>query len=320
METNPVLRNRLRLRQLSLALAIDQEGTIHRAAGKLGMTQPAATRSLNELESLLRVQLFLRSRQGMIATDAGKMFVRHAAIVLNAVERAQSELSFMQAGVSGTLRVGQFLSAPPSLLATAVLHIKRAYPKLQVRILEGSQESMIAAVSRGELHLAIGRAPTSDISSSLNFEVLFNEHFSVVSSTKNRKRKRLTGEGMASLVDEPWILPLPSTPLRASLDLHFLASCGRMPSNTIEYTAYAGTALLRLLSKGDYVALLPSHIAAEHAELKLIHILLREVPDLVGPIGIITRQGIPLPPAGKRLVEALREQANSKGLTYKLDG
>lgn len=311
MKTTPILRNRLRLRQLSLILAIDQEGTLHRAARKLGMSQPAATRSLNELESLLQTQLFHRSRQGMVGTDAGKMFARHAAMILNGVERAQSELLFMQEGASGTLRVGQFLSAPPSLLATAVLNIKQAYPKVQVRILEGSQESMIAAVSSGELHLVIGRAPTSDLSNSLNFEVLFNEHFSVVSSTKNRKRKRLSGKGIASLVDEPWILPLPSTPLRASLDLHFLAGCGRTPSNTIEYTAYAGTALLRLLSKGDYVALLPSHIAAEHAELKLMHILIPEVPELVGPIGIITRQGIPLPTPGRRLVEALRAQPSN---------
>lgn len=311
MDTSPALRNRLRLRQLSLILAIDQEGTLHRAARKLGMTQPAATRSLSDLEALLQAQLFHRSRQGMVATDTGELLVRHAAMILNGVDRAQSELLSMQTGVSGTLRVGQFLSAPPSLLATAVLNIKRTYPKLQVRILEGSQESMVAAVSDGELHLAIGRAPTTDISNLLNFEVLFNERFSVVSSTKNRKKKRLTGKGMLGLVDEPWILPLPSTPLRASLDLHFLASCGRTPSNTIEYTAYAGTALLSLLSKGDYVALLPSHIAAEHAELKLVHILLREIPDLVGPIGIITRQGTPLPSHVRRLVEALRTQANN---------
>lgn len=303
------LRNRLKLRQLSLVVALHEEGSLHKAARKLGMTQPAATRLLGELEDSLRARLFERSHTGMAATDMGALLVRHAALILAGVDQVQADVAAMASGTSGQLNIGQFSSAPPSLLARAIVHIKRLTPQLQVRVIEGPQELLIHALRDGELHLAIGRAPAQAFASYLNFEVLLQERFSVVCGVQSRHRPLREALGIGQLIDAPWILPLPSTPLRASLDLQFWAQCGRTPTDVIEYSsAHTGIALLR---ESDYVALLPSHVAAEYALRKAVRVLLREVPDLLGPIGVMTRQSEALPSHGSRLMDALRACARA---------
>lgn len=302
------LRNRLKLRQLSLIVALEEEGTLHKAARKLGMTQPAATRLLHELEANLQARLFERSRQGMVPTDMGALLIRHAALILAGVDHVQAEAAAMHTGASGNLKIGQFSSAPPALLARAIVQIKRSTPQLNVRVIEGPQELLIHALRDGELHLAIGRAPAKEFAAYLNFEVLLHERFSIVCGQQSRRRRLPAGTGIARLIDEPWVLPLPSTPLRASLDLQFWAQCGRTPTDVIEYSsAHTGIALLR---ESECVALLPSQVAADYAQRRLVRVLVKEVPDLVGPIGIITRQGEVLPSHGLRLVEALRAHAS----------
>lgn len=302
------IRNRLKLRQLGLLVAIDEEGTLHGAARRLGMTQPAATRLLRELEDMLESPLFQRSRHGMAATELGGLLIRHAALILGGVDHAFSEALAMRAGDSGHLRVGQFASAPPSLLAKAIVHLKRASPQLNVRVTEGPQELMIHAVRDGELHLALTRAPSKESADYLAFEVLLYERFSIVCGSRSRRRRLRPQEGIASLIHEPWILPLPSTPVRASLDLQFWAQCGRVPADVVEYAAHTGASLISLLRESDYVALIPSRVAAEYQRQRLVRVLMPEVPGLVGPIGILTRQGEALPSHGQRLLDALKLQ------------
>ncbi|NUT17502.1 MAG: LysR family transcriptional regulator, partial [Cupriavidus sp.] len=69
-EAVPMWHNhtRLKTRQLLLLLAVADEGSIHRAAERLAMTQPAASKLLREMEELLSVPLFERLPRGMAPT------------------------------------------------------------------------------------------------------------------------------------------------------------------------------------------------------------------------------------------------------------
>ena len=73
--SNWFVRARLKTRQLLLLAAMEEEGNVRRAADVLGMTQPAASRLLKELEDMLGVSLFDRTPHGMHATLYGAHFV-----------------------------------------------------------------------------------------------------------------------------------------------------------------------------------------------------------------------------------------------------
>ena len=70
-DTTPQLLNRLRMRQIALILAIEDRRTLRAAAGQLGLTQPAATKMLHELESALGQSLFDRVGRGLQLNCAG---------------------------------------------------------------------------------------------------------------------------------------------------------------------------------------------------------------------------------------------------------
>ena len=84
-DTRAAVLNRLRLRHLQCFLAVAQFGNLRRAAQALSITQPAVTKTLNELEALLAKPLFVRGRQGAALTAEGEAFMRHANDSVNAL-------------------------------------------------------------------------------------------------------------------------------------------------------------------------------------------------------------------------------------------
>ena len=105
--TSPaVLRNRLKLRQLNLLAAIGELGSLHKAADKIGVSQPAATRLLHELEALFCVPLFERTNRGLLPTETGRLLVRHASVLVAGIDTVYEATRSVRLGTAGSLRVG----------------------------------------------------------------------------------------------------------------------------------------------------------------------------------------------------------------------
>ncbi|MSE14455.1 LysR family transcriptional regulator, partial [Pantoea agglomerans] len=78
MEKNILFNQRIRLRHLHTFVAVAQQGTLGRAAETLSLSQPALSKTLNELEELTGVRLFERGRLGAQLTTMGEQFLTHA--------------------------------------------------------------------------------------------------------------------------------------------------------------------------------------------------------------------------------------------------
>src|ERR1700710_1298701 len=111
--SNVTVRTRLKTRQLLLLAAMEKEGNVRRAADVLGMTQPAASRLLKELEDVLEVRLFDRTPHGMHPTLYGEVMIRHARIVLSNLSQAHDEISALREGLAGQGRIGAVGAAAP---------------------------------------------------------------------------------------------------------------------------------------------------------------------------------------------------------------
>src|SRR3569833_2807178 len=119
MAMNPrsglLIRSRLNMRQIALLAHLDDERCVQRAAAAVGMTQPAASRSLREIEDALQVQLFERHARGIVTTSSGEILVRHARSILSEINLAQEELATLKSGLSGQASVGT-ITAPAAAL------------------------------------------------------------------------------------------------------------------------------------------------------------------------------------------------------------
>lgn len=302
VSTRQTLRNRLKLRQLALLPVLDETGSLHKAADRLGMSQPAATRLLQDLEELIGAELFERTSKGMVTTSMGRLFVQHAMAILAGVDQVHDEAQSLRSGHAGTLHVGLFTGAPSLLAARAITAIKATTPQVEVRLVAADNEKLLSDLQEGSLGLVIGRAPPASAAGALNFELLYTDYFSVTCGVANAHAPQAPCS-LPELMSLPWVFPLPGTPFRHSLDIHFLGQCGRLPRNLTECGSIA--ALQALLATGDYVAVMPRALAQPLAHAGEIRILIDRLANIAGPVGIITRSNEARSSVMNRLVQAL---------------
>ena len=92
------LLNRMRLRQVALLLAIDETGTMHAAAQRLGMTQSAASKMLSELEETLGEPLYDRVGRGLVVNPAGRATLNTFRSLRNSMVALGQELNELRHG------------------------------------------------------------------------------------------------------------------------------------------------------------------------------------------------------------------------------
>lgn len=303
--TLSALSRRLKLRQLLLLRSLHETGNLRRSAAALNLTQPAATRMLQELEAALGVRLFDRSPRGMAPTPFGEAMTRHAGAVLADLDSAREEIGALASGSRGRVAVGTLMSTSSLLLPRTIARAKQAAPDLQIAVREGTHDQLLEGLLKGDLDLMLGRVLPGSAESAVAIEVLYREEFRVVCGASNplpRKAWRL-GE----LVERPWILPLPYVPLRQRMEALFLAESGRRPSNLVESVSVLTN--LSLMRESDALGVLPAETARHYARLGLVREVKVSLRGILGPVALVTRRNHAGTPAASAFLSTLRAVA-----------
>src|SRR3569832_363525 len=130
---------RLRPRDMELVLAIHEHKSTTPAARERGLTQPAASRALRDIEQLLRVHLFERDRsKGMSLTAAGELVLVRARALLADYRALAAELDAYRAGTGSRLRLGiiPFVSGP--LIERLIAELTGERHRMSVIVTEAS--------------------------------------------------------------------------------------------------------------------------------------------------------------------------------------
>ncbi|ODS72020.1 MAG: hypothetical protein ABS43_19160 [Bordetella sp. SCN 67-23] len=310
MATSPhphwLLRSRLKMRQILLLATLGDLGNLRRAAAQLGMTQPAATKLLHELESAMGVSLFERSRRGMAPTLYGDAMIRHARGLLADLDAAREELDALAAGAAGTLTVGTMTSTSSELVPRAVAALLERHPGVRVSLVEGVHDMLMAALARGELDLVLGRVMGGAAMDDLDLELLYEDEFLVVCGPRHPLLK--TREiRLADLTDQRWILPHASAPLRQRLDILFMEQAGARPRHAVESVSVLTN--LALLQESATLAVMPADIVRQFSGSGLVRALPVPLPGLFGPVALITRAERRRSPVVEAFIDDLRRLA-----------
>lgn len=151
------LDQRLKLQMLRVADAIEMQGSILRAATALGMSQPALTKTLRELEDIVQVRLFDRHSRGVRVTDAGRRLIKSGRRVLAEISRLDEEFDLLLRPDSGSVAVGALPVAASGLLPGILARLKVRHPNIQVRLQQGRTEELLPMLAAGDLDLIVGR-------------------------------------------------------------------------------------------------------------------------------------------------------------------
>jgi DNA-binding transcriptional LysR family regulator len=143
------------LEKLRLFLVVLEEGSLRRVAGRLHISQSAITRQLQLLELDLGGRVLERTSAGVRPTNGGHVLAAKAKLLLTNYDSTMAEVRRMVRGESERLRIGYIASAVQEYLGPALAVLRRAYPKLKVKMLDQTPGEMIIALRQGEIDLAL---------------------------------------------------------------------------------------------------------------------------------------------------------------------
>ncbi len=141
----------------ALVLAADRP-TFSEAATALSITQPAFTKQIQQLESLVGMPLFRRGRHGSVLTAAGSALLADARAIVELADRFEARVKRMSSGDEGYLAVGFGLSSI-AVAPRAIAAFRSAFPGVAVRLEDMSSAAQIEGVRRGDLDIAFARMP-----------------------------------------------------------------------------------------------------------------------------------------------------------------
>lgn len=307
--TAALLLNRLRLRQVALLLEVRALGTLRAAAEQLGMTQPAATNMLHELESALGVRLFEREGRGLRVTPAGEAVIAHFDGLRGSMAALARELDDLRAGGRSSLAVGSILAPSPTLLTRTVVLLKQEQPRLRLSVLTETSDRLIDLLDQGTLDIVIGRVAEGHAHRDYLLRVLEGEPLSVVVGVQHPLAgvRRCT---LASLVGQPWVLQPRHSPMREVLEQEFRLHGLDHPQDLVETASILTT--IFLIGEAPMVAVVPASLAARYAAKGLVSVLPLRLTNSLEPYGSIVRRGRPLSAAASRFLDLLHDGVAAK--------
>lgn len=311
-----VIRSRLKTRQIVLLVCLDKYRSVLRAADALGMTQPAASKLLRELEETFDVPLFERQARGVAPTLYGEVLIRHARSMLAEISRAQEEIAALKAGQSGQASVGTVMNPGTNLVPLAAAQLKQRHPRMLITIELDYSKPLIAKLLKGELDIVIARILDSSHAEQLQTEPLADERHAVIAGAHHSLAGRENLQ-LDDLVDQGWILPPPGSLIRDRLVSVFLQRGLPAPADVVE--TFSLPVITNLLRATNMVVALPKETVQSYCDLGMLTVLIEDVGIEIGTFGIVTRRDHPLSPGAGAMLKALREVAGKlypRPLTY----
>jgi DNA-binding transcriptional LysR family regulator len=300
-DSTPQLLNRLRMRQIALILAVDELRTLRAAAGQLGMTQPAATKMLHELEDALGQPLFERAGRGLKLNPVGERVTGYFRSIRGSMEALNRELGEFRLGGAGKFAVGSIMAASPGRLTDAMLGLKKEFPLLAIEIAVDTSDRLLAQLREGVLEIVIGRVtPLSGVE--CKFTAIEDEALAVIAGNDHPLARRRSVD-FEALLDYPWILQPQGSPMRDVVEREFRSHHRAIPKGLIETGSILTS--INLITQSHLLAVIPEAVARRDAKHGVLRVLPYKFRQKLESYGSLVPKDRPLSKPGARFLEML---------------
>lgn len=296
------IMSRLHVKQLRLLIALDEHGSLLGAARQVALTQPGASKALQEIETTFGTSLFTRTNRGLEPNDAGRSVIRYARLIQTDLAHLREEIIGIMSGEGGRVAVGTIMGAVP-LLTTAISRVIADHPKLSIEIVEDTSAALLSQLDSGRLDLAICRTTVSTTPYLYESATFVEETLAVIASTQHpfAYARRLS---LKDLVDYRWVVYRANMPMRLLLEREFHEADLRFPVHLLETTsAFATLSLLQ--ENPTLVALVSTDVAKFCSGYGFTTTLPLPITSRSEPYELVSRKGVPDSPAARLLREAL---------------
>ena len=291
----------MKFNQLRVALTVADQGSLRGAARALGMSQPALTHHIGELERELGAPLFDRHARGMTTTPVGELVLRRARTITNEARHALEDVRQYLGGNTGEVAICLSIVAHFALLPVALPLFQQRFENVQLQIVEGSFPAVEGRIRDGSMDFYIGPAPKPAPSREFTVEKLFDNTRRVFGRrghplAKARSLRELTGAS--------WITT--GTTSDAEAEFRAVFTRHKLPPPRLVIKAESMLSALMTLMSSDALAVTLrqyDEFALTRSALQIIDI---EEALPAPAIVVIRRAGLPLTPAADYLCDMFR--------------
>lgn len=214
------LSQRLKPSHLRLIRAIHDHRKLQVAADAVGMSQPAASRVLAEIETDLGGRLFERLPKGMEPTPIGAAFVRHARVILGEVDALATEIAQLQGGSAGAVRVGAVTGPAVGVLVPALMALRVDMPDIQPTIEVGPSVTLIRGLEEGHFDFVLARVGAGNDVRAFHAYPGRTEDVCLLSRADHPLANRKVS--LSETFPYEFVIQEPGSPIRTALETAFL--------------------------------------------------------------------------------------------------
>jgi DNA-binding transcriptional LysR family regulator len=300
---------RVKLRDLHIALAVAEAGSMTRAADELAVSYPVVSKTISELERTLGVRLFDRSISGAEPTHYGRALLQSGVAVFDEMRKGLQQIESIKQPDVGEVRIGSSIVTDAGLLPAIIERFAQEFPRAVVNVLpENIAVQQYDNLRNRKAELVFGRLPATMTEPDLVAETLLDEPNLVVAGSESRwaKRRSMT---LADLIGEPWVLAQPGS-LARSLHEQVFRNSGLEPPAATAVTVSLHL-YMRLIETGRWLGLVPASVMRFGGKRMHLKVLPVKTVSPPAPVGFITVKDRTLTPLAERFIDCARKVAKS---------
>lgn len=305
-----IARSRVRMLHLAMVLKLVERGTVREAARALGMTQPAVTKALKELESLFDVPLFYRETKGLRPTPFCAPLERFARDVMYGLDEAFGAVAALLRGEEGRVSAGAVPGRALTLLSHAAARVQRDHPQVSVCISADPSEELLRRLAVGEVDFVLAtRSPELD-EQEFSFLAIGSEPLALVVAPAHRLLS-LQPATMQDLAIQAWALPPRPDPARTRIEQAFTQRGEAPPQQLVETSGALAT--VEFVVQHGAVGVLDAGLAARLERAGIIATLQSTLPLQSAALGLVTLKRRRMRANAAMVYRAVTEQIESDG-------
>ncbi|MDM0044443.1 LysR substrate-binding domain-containing protein [Variovorax dokdonensis] len=290
-------------RRLALFAGLAEHHHMPTVAQRFGVTQPALSALVRDLESRTGCALFSRSAQGIQPTRAGALLAFRFRRALAELRAVNSDLAAIRGVVQGSVVVGALPLSRTRVLPLAIATLLHKHPQVHVSTVESPYEALAAALRSGDVDFIIGALRPAEQVRDLVQEPLFEDSIALVARAGHplARRRRIT---FADLHRARWVLSRRGAPARDLFERSFEHRGQIAPEPAVET---GDLALLRgLLQDTDMLTAISAHQLHYEIEAGTLVVLSFALEATQRTIGIAQREGVLASPCTSALLNEIR--------------
>ncbi|NSY37775.1 pca operon transcription factor PcaQ [Leisingera sp. ANG59] len=305
------LSSSLKLRHLEVFVEVARKMSVTQAADALGMTQPAVTRALRELEAVCGKPLVEKHGRGIRLSSYGELFRDHAGRSLALARDGVALLRGLDEAEGPLVAIGALPTVEADLVPDTLSGLRNSGAPGRFMVMSGDNQYLVDQLRRGSLDLVVGRMPAPEAMAGIGFDPLYRERVVAVTA-KNHPLAGASRLPFSAFEDYPVLIPSEGSVIRPLVEQMFLEQGLELPRYPVETVSSAFGR--RFVLEHQAIWIISKGVVRPDLAAGTMVALPMDTGGTVGPVGLCVRLEHQLSPAAARFCEALRSTCVRLGL------